>query len=118
MRVNALSAVSMSCSVGSDLGNMLISDRTKMCSYMLGYLVRENSGKNAHALLMAPKPDSKPRIMVPKTIRRDRAAVIKSEDDSAAGRGMYERPNRYSRTGKRLSITRLVTFGLRGVGST
>jgi len=52
------------------------------------YLFRLPMGKNCHELLTAPNPDSKPRIIVPRTISRVNAAVVVSDDPRDSGSGM------------------------------
>lgn len=37
--------------------------------------------------------------MVPSTTSRDRADVVKSDDDNASGNGMQDNRNRYNKTG-------------------
>lgn len=56
-------------------------------------------GIKAQELLIAPKPESKPRMIVPSTIRRDNAAVKVSEDERAGGSGILESANKYRPTG-------------------
>jgi hypothetical protein len=55
-------------------------------------------GIKAQLLLIAPNPESRPRMIVPTTIRRARAAVIASVlvvgECRANGRGMWEKRKR------------------------
>jgi len=52
------------------------------------------NGRNRHELLIAPKPDKRPRIIVPRTISRDNAIVVVSDEAEAAGRGICDNAKR------------------------
>jgi hypothetical protein len=60
------------------------------------HLARKNMGMKAQLLLIAPKPESRPRMIVPTTMSLVRAAVIVfvSGDWRASGRGMWEKRKR------------------------
>jgi len=82
----AYCAVSISCSDGVALGYRMWVSRRHIpvdISY-IWFLV----GRNPHELLIAPKPDNNPRIMVPRTISRERYAVNVSEVSKDVGTGM------------------------------
>ena len=49
-------------------------------------------------MLTAPKPARRPRRVVPRTTRRERVAVSRSEAERAGGSGMRERRKRERRT--------------------
>ena len=51
-------------------------------------------GKNRHELLITPKPDRRPRIIVPRTMSLDNAIVVVSDEAKAAGKGMYDNARR------------------------
>jgi hypothetical protein len=72
---------------------------------------------NIHALVTAPKPERRPRMRVPRTMSRARAAVVREVGASAAGRGTWEKAKRHIATGTRLSRTRLVSKRLRHKGT-
>jgi hypothetical protein len=52
------------------------------------------NGKNRHKLLITPKPDKRPRIIVPRTMSLDNTIVVVSDEDNAAGRGICENAKR------------------------
>lgn len=59
-------------------------------------------GRYAHELLTAPKPERRPRMIVPTTIRRAKEDVIRSmleSSRSAWGKGMRDRANKLMETG-------------------
>lgn len=86
MAWSALSAVVMSTSVG------LLLDR----------------GMKVHALVTAPKPERRPRMRVPSTMRRAKVAAAMEGVARAAGSGTWDRAKRYSATGGMLRKTRRV----------
>jgi hypothetical protein len=51
-------------------------------------------GMKAHELLTAPNPARTPRMIVPRTTRRDRVVVRRSVAESASGRGIQESAKR------------------------
>jgi hypothetical protein len=61
---------------------------------ILQNLFPDNNGKKAQALLTAPNPDRRPRMMVPSTINRDKIEVNKLGEGSAEGNGMYDSASR------------------------
>jgi hypothetical protein len=66
---------------------------------MYAHLEVENPGMNAQLLVIAPKPDRRPRMIVPTTMRRARAVVmvcvpmpvLSLEWYRACGRGIWEK---------------------------
>jgi hypothetical protein len=74
-------------------------------------------GMNIQALVTAPKPERRPRMRVPSTMSRARAAVVREVGASAVGRGTWERAKRYIATGARLSRTLPVSKRLRHRGT-
>ena len=52
------------------------------------------NGKNRHELLITPKPERRPRIIVPRTMSLDNAIVVVSDEANAAGKGMRDNTNR------------------------
>lgn len=52
------------------------------------------NGKNRHELLIAPKPDKRPRMIVPRTMSRDNAIVVTSDEVKAAGKGICDNAKR------------------------
>ena len=75
----------------------------------LPYLeVRDNTGKNLHALFTAPNPDSRPRITVPTTVNRANTILVVPVDVNPVGKGMKERRKRKSPTGSAVRNSRVV----------
>lgn len=64
------------------------------------------AGKNVHAVLMAPNPESAPRMGVPRTVRRETAASTKPDEGVAVGRGTEESRRRKIIAGRVLSRRR------------
>ena len=58
------------------------------------YRVWEMNGKNRHELLITPKPDKRPRIIVPRTMSLDNAMVVISDEAKPAGKGICENAKR------------------------
>jgi hypothetical protein len=56
--------------------------------FVKGFRYRENKGKNAHALLTAPNPLSRPSKAVPRTTKRLNAVVNIPDEGSADGSGI------------------------------
>jgi hypothetical protein len=52
------------------------------------------NGKNRHELLITPKPDKKPKIIVSRTMSLDIAIVVVSDEAKATGRGICENAKR------------------------
>ena len=52
------------------------------------------NGKYCHELLIAPNPDRRPRIIVPRTMSRDNAIVVASNEARAAGKGICDNVKR------------------------
>ena len=52
------------------------------------------NGKNRHELLITPKPDKRPRIIVPRTMSLDNAMVVISDEAKPAGKGICENAKR------------------------
>src|SRR5882762_4132331 len=63
-----------SCQHATLLNDITLSSRNDR------YRLSENNGRKTHALLMAPNPESNPRIVVPSTTSRDNAVVVMSDD--------------------------------------
>jgi len=62
-------------------------------------LVVDEDGKKSHARVTAPKPDSKPRMVVPRTTSRERVLLRKGGSDSTVNGGMYDSRMSERRTG-------------------
>lgn len=69
--------------------------------------VVKKTGKNAHAVLIAPNPERAPNIIVPSTVKRDNAVTIILDDGSADGSGMNDSKNRNKPTGAILRSSRI-----------
>jgi len=67
----------------------------------------ERKGINPQELLMAPKPDNSPRIIVPRIISRDNALVITSWEARPSGRGICIIAKSNNMTGIKLIATRM-----------
>lgn len=52
------------------------------------------NGKNRHELLITPKPERRPRIIVPRTMSLDNAIVVVSDEAKAAGKGICDNAKR------------------------
>src|ERR1700722_2925407 len=106
IRLRDRSANAISSIEGSEL---LLFDSIRKMRQKVGedvtYVARQQSGKKDQALLMAPNPESIPRMMVPSTMSRDNRLIIISKDERVAGIGMYESKRRYSSTGMTLAAS-------------
>ena len=76
-------------------------------SYGGTYLrLRERDGKNRHALLTAPNPESKPRMIVPTTVRRESTFCHRLDVGSPGGNGTSDKRKRNPPTGRAVKIKR------------
>lgn len=57
-------------------------------------------------MLIAPNPDSRPRMIVPNTVRRDKVVAMMLDVGRAEGSGIISRKNKKRPTGMKLRNTR------------
>lgn len=63
------------------------------------HLLRTNRGKNAQALLTAPKPESRPSMMIPTNTSLESVIVVIVAVARDSGSGTCESKNKHKATG-------------------